>query len=157
NAGIELPADHVLLVTEVAAAPWLAATGLALDERGFVRVGATLQSVTDPAVFAAGDIAAIEGEPRPKAGVFAVRMGPPLAGNLRRALLGRPLRRWRPQRRYLALIGTGDGSAVATRGRWVAEGRWLWWLKDRIDRRWMRMYVELPEMAPAVATSPLAD
>ena len=29
----------------------------------------------------------------------------------------------------------------------MAEGRWLWRLKDRIDRRWMRRYQELPAMA----------
>ena len=38
----------------------------------------------------------------------------------------------------MALIGTGDGSAVASRGPFAAYGRALWLLKDWIDRRWMR-------------------
>jgi selenide,water dikinase len=52
-----------------------------------------------------------------------------------------------PQRRALALIGTGDGRAVASRGRHEAYGAILWRLKDWIDRRWMRRYTELPDMA----------
>ena len=52
-----------------------------------------------------------------------------------------------PQRQALALIGTGDARAVASRGPFAAYGRSLWWLKDWIDRRWMRRYTELPAMA----------
>jgi selenide,water dikinase len=139
--------DEALWVTEAAAAPWLAVTGLALDANGFVETDDYLRSPSDAAVFAAGDIAAMRGHPRDKAGVYAVRAGPPLAENLRRALAGRPLRRAVPQRRALALIGTGDGRAVASRGRFAAESAWLWRFKQWIDRRWMRGYVELPAMA----------
>jgi selenide,water dikinase len=52
-----------------------------------------------------------------------------------------------PQKRALALIGTGDRQAIASRGPFAAQGRSLGWLKDRIDRRWMRKYTELPFMA----------
>ena len=63
--------------------------------------------------------------PRPKAGVWAVRAGAPLAANLRRAARGRPLRRWRPQREALAILGLGDGRAVAWRNGLAAVGpRW---------------------------------
>jgi selenide,water dikinase len=139
--------DEALWVTEAAAAPWLAETGLALDPAGFVEIDDYLRSPSDPAVFAAGDIAAMRGHPRDKSGVYAVRAGPKLAENLRRALASQPLRRAVPQRRALALIGTGDGSAVASRGTFAAEGAWLWRLKQWIDRTWMRGYAELPEMA----------
>ena len=107
----------------------------------------SLRSPADPAVFAAGDIATMPAHPRDKAGVYAVRAGPPLADNLRRALAGRRLRRAVPQKRALALIGTGDGKAAASRGPFAAYGAALWRLKDWIDRRWMRRYTELPAMA----------
>jgi selenide, water dikinase len=139
--------DEALWVTEAAGAPWLAETGLTLDARGFVVIDERLRSPADAAVFAAGDIAAMPAHPREKSGVYAVRAGPPLADNLRRALAGRRLRRAVPQRRALALIGTGDGHAVASRGRLEAHGALLWHLKDWIDRRWMRRYTELPAMA----------
>jgi selenide,water dikinase len=145
--GGTVPFDEALWVTEAAAAPWLAETGLALDAGGFVETDEYLRSVSDPAIFAAGDIAAMRGHPRDKSGVYAVRAGPPLAENLRRALAGRALRGAVPQRRALALIGTGDGRAVASRGGIAAEGAWLWRLKQWIDRRWMRGYTELPAMA----------
>jgi selenide,water dikinase len=102
----------------------------------------------DPRIFAAGDVATMPAHPREKAGVYAVRQGPALAANLRLALAGKEPRRAVPQRRGLALIGTGDRRAVASRGRFAAEGAYLWHLKHRIDRRWMRRYRELPDMMP---------
>ncbi len=133
-------ADAVFVVTEASAAAWFADTGLPLDENGFLAVDATLRSAGDERIFAAGDCATVLDHRRPKAGVFAVRQGPPLAENLRRALGGEPPQPFVPQRHYLSIIGTGDGSAVATRGPFAIEGRWVWWWKDHIDRRWMLMY-----------------
>jgi len=147
--GMAVAFDEALWVTEAAAAPWLAETGLALDPNGFVATDEFLRSPSDPAVFAAGDVASMCGHPREKSGVYAVRAGPYLAENLRRAVTGRELKRAVPQRRALALIGTGDRYAVASRGAFAAEGKWLWRLKQGIDRRWMRKYIELPAMTAA--------
>jgi selenide,water dikinase len=33
---------------------------------------------------------------------------------------------------------------VGTRNGWVASGGWVWWLKDRIDRRFLRRFRNLP-------------
>lgn len=144
ETGERLQVDDVFVVTQASAAEWFADTGLPLDERGFFAVEPTLASSGDPLVFAAGDCASVTVHPRPKAGVFAVRHGPPLAANLRRALLGQPPEPFTPQRRYLSILGTGDGHAVATRGVWAFEGSWVWRWKDHIDRKWMRMYREPP-------------
>ena len=131
--------DTCLVLTGAAAPAWPAAAGLATDAAGFIRVGATLQSLSHPAVLAAGDVAAYAA-PRPKSGVFAVRAGPVLAHNLRAACAGQPLKHWAPQRRALYLISTGDAHALATWGPLAWHGGWVWRWKDRIDRRFMRRF-----------------
>lgn len=145
--GRRLAAAHLFWVTAVAAPAWLGGSGLALDGRGFVRVDAQLRSISHPEVFAAGDVAAFEERALAKAGVYAVREGPVLTENLRRVVLARRLVRYRPQRRFLTIIGTGDGRAVAARGEWAVAGRWVWHWKNRIDRRFMRRFQQLPQMA----------
>jgi selenide, water dikinase len=133
-------ADEVLWVTQARGGAWLESTGLALDAQGCIRVNAHLQSITDPRVFAAGDVASLEHQPLEKAGVFAVRMGMPLARNLQRALQQQALIPYHPQRRWLALISTGDQYAIASRGALGFAGRWVWRWKDQIDRRFMRRF-----------------
>jgi selenide,water dikinase len=155
GSGRRIEFDEALWVTEAGAAPWLVETGLPLTPEAFIAIDETLRSTGDPRIFAAGDVATMTGHSREKAGVYAVRQGPPLAANLRRALVGKRLRRAVPQRRGLALIGTGDEHAVASRGPFAAYGSRLWQLKDWIDRRWMRRYRELPEMLPEPGEDPM--
>jgi len=147
-------ADEVIWVTRAGGASWLQDTGLALDADGFIQVTDTLQTVTDPHVFAAGDIATMINHPREKAGVFAVRQGPPLARNLRLSLEDKPLRNYYPQRRWLALISTGDQYAVGSRGDFSAAGAWLWRWKDHIDRRFMSKFNDLPAMQEKPDSAP---
>ncbi len=139
-AGERVRADLLVWATGAAPAGWPGACGLAVDERGFIRVCSTLQVTGRPNLFATGDIASMDGAPRPKSGVYAVRQGPPLAENLRRALTAEPLMQYHPQRRALALISTGDRYAVASRGWLFAKGRWVWRWKDHIDRSFMKRY-----------------
>jgi len=120
---------------------------LAVSEQGFVRVAGDLRSVSHPDVFAVGDCAAWA-EPLPKAGVFAVRMGPVLAHNLRAALGDGICRAYRPQRRFLVLLDTSDGAAIASRGPLSAHGRWAARWKESIDRRFIARFAP-PSSPPA--------
>ena len=154
--GCVVEADEIMWVTQAGGAPWLQGTGLALDARGFLVVNDCLQSITDPLVFAAGDIAAMQNHPLPKAGVFAVRQGKPLADNLRRSVQGKPLESYRPQSSWLALISTGDKYAVASRGAIGFAGPWVWRWKDWIDQRFMRKFSSFEAMNPLSAPAPPA-
>jgi selenide,water dikinase len=140
DSGLTLETDIVFWVTQASAPQWIKESGLATDDQGFILVNDHLQSVSHPFLFAAGDIATIENHPRPKAGVFAVRQGKPLFKNLQRAVLGKPLKRYRPQRNYLSLIGTGDKSAIAAWGDLGFHSPLLWRWKDRIDRQFMAQF-----------------
>ena len=146
-------ADEILWATQAEGPNWLRGSGLALDEAGFVRVDAALRSVSDPAVFATGDAAAFGPRRLEKSGVYAVRAGRTLAENLRRALRGEPLARWRPQRRTLAILGTGDERAIAVRGAFCVEGRWVWRWKQWLDARFMRRYRH-PRLAAPTEPAP---
>jgi pyridine nucleotide-disulfide oxidoreductase family protein len=132
--------DLVLLATGAAPLPWLRQSGLATDEQGFVLVHDTLQSVSHPEVFAIGDCATLRNSPHPKSGVFAVRHGEALVENLRRLFSGTALEPYVPQKRALILLSCGARYAIAERGGWSAQGRWVWWLKDGIDRRWIASF-----------------
>jgi selenide,water dikinase len=152
-------ADEVLWVAEAEAPGWLKETGLPLDERGFLRVGADLRATGEEAIFGAGDVIGFNPRPLPKSGVYAVRAGPVLAENIRRLLTGRRLLSYKPQREAMYLVSTGEAYAVGTRNGLVFGGKWVWRWKDRIDRRFMAKFNELPAMADAAppARSQLAD
>jgi selenide,water dikinase len=146
-----------LTVASAGAKPhgWVLQTDLPLQD-GFIRVGPTLQVEGDPALFAAGDCCHMGFAPRPKAGVFAVRAAPVLYRNLRSAMAGGKMRAFRPQKRYLKLISLGRQAAIADRGRVAVAGEALWRWKDRIDRKFMEKFQDLPAMAmPAPAEAAL--
>ncbi|MEJ2115996.1 MAG: FAD-dependent oxidoreductase [Gammaproteobacteria bacterium] len=95
--GESIQADAIIWATHASAPTWYKESGLAVDEQGFIKIDDSLQSVSHKNVFAAGDIATVTNYPRPKSGVFAVRQGPPLYKNIRRALTNRALKKHVPQ------------------------------------------------------------
>ena len=143
ESGLNVEFNYLFWVTQASAPNWPKISGLAVDSSGFILVSDTLQSISHPQVFAAGDIATIVNNPCPKAGVFAVRQGKPLFNNLQQKLLGKPLKPYQPQKRYLSLIGTGNGSAVASWGSFGWESPLLWYWKDSIDRKFMKQFDNL--------------
>ena len=146
RCGQEIPFDDLFWATNPCGPSWLAKSGLSLTKSGFINVKSTLQVKDYPNIFAAGDIATIEGSPRPKSGVFAVRAAKPLFQNVFKFLDGNPLIVYEPQKEFLNLIGDGRGGAVASRGRWGLYARWLWPIKDWIDKKFMDKFSSLEPM-----------
>ncbi|XBQ14966.1 MAG: selenide, water dikinase SelD [Oceanicaulis sp.] len=144
--GAAIRADFIIGAAGAAPWPWIAKTGLAVQD-GYVKVGRGLRSVSHDNVFAAGDCAHFEHAPRPKAGVFAVRGAPVLFDNLRKALQEKkPDAAFSPQRDYLKLVSTGPRAAVAEKWGLTVKGPMLWGLKNRIDRTFMNKLTALEPM-----------
>ena len=125
--------------TGAAAAQWLSETGLATSDKGFISVNEYLQSESHENVFAAGDCADMLFDPRPKAGVYAVRQAPYLVNNLR-AVCGVESKALQPvnlQTDFLSLLSLGAKDAVGCRSGVTFRGRWVWKLKNYIDRKFM--------------------
>lgn len=143
QSGLTIKSSYVFWVTQATAPGWIKESNLAGDPQGFILVKDTLQSISHPHIFAAGDIATMINHSRPKAGVFAVRQGQPLVHNWRCLLSAQPLQKYVPQDKYLALIGTGDHQAIASWGSFGWQSRAFWWLKDYIDRKFMNQFINL--------------
>jgi pyridine nucleotide-disulfide oxidoreductase family protein len=147
-SGSSLACDMPIMTIGGHAPAWLAGSGLALDERGYVAVNAFQQSTSHPNVFAAGDIASRVDAPHAKSGVFAVRSGAALHHNLHATLTKKPLKAHPIVKRTLNLISCGNKSAIASWGAsWgtypsglTLQGHWVWRWKDVIDHRWLRLY-----------------
>ncbi len=148
--GETVAADAVLWATGSVGQPWLAESGLETTEKGFVRVRDTLLASSDARTFVAGDAAAVEGyESLARIGVHAVKQGPLLAENVRRALhslqeseapIGAELQSFRPYPVAPLILSTGERWAIAAAGPVALRGRWALALKHLVDRRWMAPY-----------------
>jgi selenide,water dikinase len=131
NSGAIIPADVVVWTIGNAPAPALTDSGLALDERGFVRYDEMLRSVSHPEVFVAGESAG---------------MGLTLTDNVAASCSDVPapkFRHYRAPARQLTLLDCGDGSALMAYGGLAREGRLAMRLKDSLDRRFMQRYQRL--------------
>lgn len=140
ETGQQHPADLVIWATGATAPPLLSELNLPTDDRGFLLTDATLRTTAGVPVFAVGDSGTIRSEHLPKAGVYAVRQGPVLWKNLKRLLNKKPLQPYQPQRSFLKLLNTGDGSALGEWKGFAFSGRWVMKLKDYIDTKFLKMY-----------------
>jgi selenide,water dikinase len=139
--GEEWPCDALLWVTGATSHGLLRDSGLPVEERGFVQTRSTLQVLDHDELFAVGDCGTLIDFPRtPKAGVYAVRQGPILTHNLRASLADKTLRPYLPQSDFLTLLNLGDGTALGAKKGMAFQGRWVMWLKDRIDRAFMQRF-----------------
>jgi pyridine nucleotide-disulfide oxidoreductase family protein len=140
GCGAGLACDVALLTTGGQPPTWLADSGLALDAKGFIAVDEYQRSTSHGHVFAVGDVSTRTDRSLARSGVYAVRAGPALARNLTAATTGGTLKAHMPPDSTLNLLSCGDRYAIASWGNFSAEGRWVWWLKNWIDRRFLARY-----------------
>ncbi len=140
SSGEFIPSQVTLLATGPAPAPLIAEIEVTKTDDGSIAVNSGLQSRSHKNLFAAGDCAGNPKASYPKSGVFAVRQGPVLYENLRRAIRGGDLQSYDHKAAALALISLGEQRAIAVRNGFALTGAWAWRWKDRIDRAWMAKY-----------------
>lgn len=136
-SGATRRADVVVDATGLAPPALVERLGLPRGPDGGLLVDRCLRSVADAHVFAVGDCASFRPRPLPRVGVYAVRQAGVLRANLGAVLDGEQLHPFRPQRRYLLILNLGDGTGLAVRGRLHVRARWVFRLKDRLDRRFL--------------------
>jgi selenide,water dikinase len=148
DQGKSLAIDNSIWCTPANAPQWPRTAGLDVDHNGFIAVNAYLQSTSHADVFACGDVSAMVQDPRPKAGVYAVRSAPFLFANLHATFSASAMKPLKLQNDFLSLIALGGQSAVGQRNGIAFSGKWVWRWKDSIDRKFMALFSEkLPRMA----------
>lgn len=137
SAQESLPVDAIIAATGVTGAAWTQHTDLEIVDNGFIAVNATQQSTSHPNVFAVGDVATRVDKEVAHSGVHAVYGGVVAADNLLAYAAERPLQTYQPRARTLYLLSCGDKYAIASWGKYSLQGRWLWYLKRQIDKRFV--------------------
>ena len=126
--GEEVPCGMVLWAGGLAARPLVRELGLPLDERGRLRVDASLRLPGVIGAFALGDCAACGEPPLPATAQVAQQQGKHLARVLRLEASGRAAPEFR-FRSYgmLAYIGGGQALADLPQVKWSGRAAWLFW------------------------------
>lgn len=162
--GARLACDLPLLAEwgkDVALAPWLEESGLAVDATGRLLVHSSLQSTSHESVFAVGPIAS-----RGEGAATAIPMlaedagaaaGDVLGLNLRRLTAGGDLLRWNG-RHSAQFVDCGQGRALCAWGGMVFHGRSMRHLKRHRDSRaWVELQTREPVEWPNTARSALGS
>lgn len=136
--------DETIWCIQASGSSWLKQSQLECDDAGFVKVRQTLQTLHYDHIFAAGDIANMVADPRPKAGVYAVRQAETLFDNLRAILLNKPMLEYKPQDGFLSLLALGEKQATGSKSIFSASGEWVWRWKNSIDVKFMNQFHQLP-------------
>lgn len=130
--GESIATETVIWAGGIRAAPVAGALGLPTGKSGRIRVERTLAVPGAAGVFAAGDVALVEGDERlPQVAQVAIQQGELAAENLRRSIAGEPLLPFvYRDKGAMATIGRSRAVAVLGRSKTQLRGRLAWfaWL-----------------------------
>ncbi len=135
--------DIIFPAVGVKPSPIFARSSLPVGPDGGLRVNDYLQSICYTNIFGGGDCIYFESGPLDKVGVYAVRQNPVLYGNLMACLEERALEKFNPGGTYLLIYNLGDGDGIFSKWSFTFSGRIAFWIKDYIDRKFIRTFQEL--------------
>jgi NADH dehydrogenase len=125
--GTRISTRTAIWAAGVRAAPVTARLGLPLGPRGRIRVAPTLAVPGYPGVFAAGDVALVDGAERlPQVAQVAMQQGAHAAANVLRAMRREPLLPFAYRDKGM-MATVGRSRALAAIGRLKLAGRLAWW------------------------------
>jgi NADH dehydrogenase FAD-containing subunit len=135
--------DVIFVAVGVRPSPVFGDSGMNTGPEGGLVVNRYLQSVEYPNIFGGGDCIYFQDRPLDKVGVYAVRENPVLLHNLMVALEGGQMREFVPGGDYLLIFNLGDGTGIFRKKGLLFNGRPAFFLKDYIDRRFMKKFQAL--------------
>jgi NADH dehydrogenase FAD-containing subunit len=138
--GRRLPADYVFLAVGIQPSLLFKDSRIPTGQEGGLLVNNYLQGVAYPEIFGGGDCISLQGHNLAKVGVYAVRENPILYHNLHVALEGGTMEPFIPQKTFLLIFNMGDGKGIYWKKNWVWDGRSAFFLKDYIDRSFMKKF-----------------
>ena len=140
NQGVQHEVDLIFVAVGVRPNKLIEESGIPTGPQGGLLVNRYLQSVKYERIFGGGDCIDFEEHPLDKVGVYAVRQNPILKHNLMATLTGERLRPFAPGGKYLLIFNLGDGTGILRKWPIVLNGRLAFFIKDWIDRRFMRTF-----------------
>ena len=140
DSGASFSTDLIFLALGVKPSPIFTVSGLPVGPDKGLLVNQYLQSVKYPEIFGGGDCICFKDQPLDKVGVYAVRQNPVLLNNLLAALDQRPLQVFDPGPDYLLIFNIGGGYGVLKKKQLVFGGKPAFWVKDIIDRKFMKKF-----------------
>lgn len=141
--GATFAPDIIFLATGVRPTSLFADAGLATGPDGGLAINEYLQSTDFANIFGGGDCIHFVPSPLAKVGVYAVRQNPVLRHNVMAALNGEELQKFDPGGKYLLIFNLGGGMGALEKGPIVFGGKPAFWIKDYIDRKFMRTFQAL--------------
>jgi len=140
KSGQEYHKDLILLAHGIKPYPVFQRSGLPTGPDGELLVNKYLQCTIHPEIFGGGDCVYFVDNPLDKVGVYAVRENPVLFHNLMASLDETDLHTFDPGGEYLLIFNMGDGTGVLRKKRVVLGGRLAFFIKNYIDRRFMKKF-----------------
>ncbi len=143
ESGAVHEADIIFLAVGVKPSTIFKESGLPTGPDGGLLVNKYLQCTEYPEIFGGGDCIYFQDQPLDKVGVYAVRENPILYHNLMVSLEGGELQPFDPGGSYLLIFNVGGGKGILGKNSLIFGGRLAFWIKDYIDRKFMREFQEM--------------
>ncbi|WP_339132581.1 MAG: FAD-dependent oxidoreductase [Candidatus Electrothrix sp. GW3-4] len=140
SEGITHKFDIIFVAVGVQPNRLIGESGIPTGPQGGMLVNRYLQSIKHTRIFGGGDCIDFQDRPLDKVGVYAVRQNPILRHNLMAALTGERMQAFAPGGKYLLIFNLGDGTGILSKWSMVLGGRLAFFIKDWIDRRFMRTF-----------------